>query len=226
MEQTEKMKKMLSLLLNTGYMEIEQLLEIFEYQPFIIVASLEIASELSCAVDWSIIIKALSILTKDSIDYGQIQKEISFKNPNLYSGTILDEIEVLKEYIESINIDTNGCAWGEIAYSLDSEYSETGEYFKELITNRMTLDEFYDNVSNIITENIKNKTIKDHSSNMQPIAIYTISNNASILIYEIDHFNEKILVGSSTEDAMWYDLKDSTFLYGEIKFSLEDFLRI
>lgn len=223
MKEKETMKNIIRQLLKINYAETQELIRIMEYKPFIISEALELASELNSQVNWGIIIKSLSNLTKYSIDYNQIQTETAVKRTSLSSGAILDEIILLKEYIESIEIDDNSICYGKIRYAINSTYSDIGDSFTDLLLDTIDLDEFYDKASELILENIKEETKLD--SIKEPMASYTICNNASLLIFDIDYFEDAVLVGTSFEDAKWYLVQDSNFFYGETPFSLEDFIR-
>lgn len=223
MKEKDLMRKALRQLLKTGDREIEQLVGIIQYEPLVIPASLELAEELGCQVDWGMIIKALTNLKKDSIDYGQIEKEIAYKLPELDSNFILDELEELSDYINSINIDDNGCAWGEIASSDDSKYSDCEEYFKELVNGNIDIDTFYEEVSKLMISTIKDNLIWRE---LKPIAVCNLTNTMSVLIFDIDYSEDKILAGESFKDAVWCELNGDVFKFGELEISLSDCIRI
>lgn len=223
MKEKETMKNIIRQLLKTGYAEVEELIRIMEYKPLIISEAIEIASETSSPVSWGIIVKALTNLTKYSIDYAQTQTETVVKRTSLNSSAVFEEVNLLKDYIESIEIDDNGICYGEIRYAINSDYSDIGDDFKELLLDNIGLEEFYDKASDLIIENIKEKIKLDQVK--EPIASYTVSNNSSLLIFDIDCLEDAVLVGTSLEDAKWYLIQDSNFFYGETPFSLEDFIR-
>lgn len=224
MKEKQTMKNIIRELLKTGYAEAEELIRIMKYKPLVISEAIEIASKLKSQIYWSTIIKALTNLTKYSIDYAQIQIETIAKRTSLNYSVVLEEVNLLKDYIESIEIDDNGICYGEISCAIESTYSDIGDYFKELLLNNIDLDEFYDKASDLIIENIKEDTPIDQIK--EPMASYTISNNSSLLIFDIDYFEDAVLVGTSLEDAKWYLVHDSNFYYGEAPFSLEDFIRV
>lgn len=223
MKEKDLMRKIIRQLLKTGDAEVEQLINIIQHEPLVIPASLELANDLGCTVDWGIVIRALTNLKKDSIDYGQIEKEISHRLPELDSNFIMDELEDLSDYINSIILDDNGCAWGEIASSGESKYSDAGDYFKELVNGYINLDVFYEEVSNIMVSTIKDSMIWKE---LKPVAICTITNTMSILIFNIDYNEDRILVGENFKEAIWCDLNDDKFKFGEIEISLSDCIRI
>lgn len=223
MKEKDLLKKALRQLLKTGDREVEQLVEIIQYEPLVIPASLELANDLGCLVDWSIVIRALTGLKKDSIDYGQIEKEIAHELPELDSNFILDEIGELSDYINSIYIDDNGCAWGEIASSDDSKYSDSGEYFKELVNGNIDTDTFYEGVSNLMVSIIKDTLVWKE---LKPIAVCSLTNTISVLIFDIDYNDDKVLAGENFKEAIWCDLNGDIFKFGELEISLNDCIRI
>lgn len=223
MKEKETMINIISQILKTGSEEAKELIRIIEYKPLIISEALDVAKELQSQISWGIIVKALTNLTKYSIDYSQIQTETVVKRTSLTSDSILEEVNILKEYIESIEIDDNGICYGEISYAMDSIYSDIGDNFKELLLDEIDLDEFYDKASDLIIKNIKDE-ITDQIK--EPIASYTICNNASLLIFDIDYFEDAVLVGTSYQDAKWYLVHDSSFFYGDNPFSLDEFIRV
>jgi hypothetical protein len=70
----------------------------------------------------------------------------------------------------------------------------------------------------------------------KPIGAYCLSNSTSLNVYEIDNgFSDKILVGINDEEPVWkdihYDCDGSEesrpyFKYGEMKFYLDEFVRV
>lgn len=223
MKEKDLMRKIIRQILQTGDAEVEQLIGIVQYEPLIIPASLELANELGCSVNWGIVIKALTELTKNSIDYGQLEKEIAYKMPELDSGFILDELEELSDYFNSIVLDANGCAWGEIVSSKDSKYSDLGDFFKELVSGNIDIEVFHDGIAKFMVSKIKDSLIWNE---LKPIAICTITNNMSVLIFDIDYTEDKVLAGVDYKDAVWCSLDNNTFLFGELEISLDDCIRI
>lgn len=223
MENMQMYKKIIRQLLGTGEMETEQLVRIMEYQPDIIQAAKERANDLGTLVDWGMIIGALVDLTKDSIDYDQIQKEVDFVFSKLSSNELISECEQLEEYINSIVIDDNGCSWGEIANACDSKYSDAGDIFKLLLEGEKSLDDFYEDVAKIMV-NILKEEYKDKE--LDPIGVYTVSNNMAINIYKIDTDEDIVLAGVTWNDAEEYPLEGDMFKFGEIEISLNECIRL
>ena len=69
-------------------------------------------------------------------------------------------------------------------------------------------------------------------SDKEPLGVYTVSNNNSILIYEIEYdINDRVLAGDSSnrDKAMWkdiiYDADETYFWYGDIKVPLDEVMR-
>lgn len=223
MENMQVYKKVIRQILNTGDMEVEQLVKIMEYQPDIILAAKERADELGCMVDWGIIIGALVGLTKDSIDYDQIEKEVDYIYSKLSSNELGHECEQLEEYINSIIIDDNGCCWGEIANACNSKYSDAGEIFKQLLSGDISLDDFYDKVSKLMVDVIKEEYKEEELS---PVGVYSVSNNMAIYIYKIDTDEDIVLAGSSWKEAEECPLEGDIFRFGEIEIPLSECLRL
>lgn len=223
MENMQMYKKIIRQLLGTGDMETEQLVRIMEYQPDIIQAAKERANDLGTLVDWEMIIGALVDLTKDSIDYDQIQKELDFVFSKLSSNELMSECEQLEEYINSIVIDDNGCSWGEIANACDSKYSDAGDIFKLLLEGEKSLDDFYEDIAKMMV-NILKEEYKDEE--LDPIGVYTVSNNMAINIYKIDADEDIVLAGVTWNDAEECPLEGDMFKFGEIEISLNECIRL
>lgn len=69
-------------------------------------------------------------------------------------------------------------------------------------------------------------------SDKEPLGVYTVSNNNSILIYEIEYdIHDRVLAGDSSnrDTAMWrdiiYDADETYFWYGDIKVPLDEVMR-
>lgn len=223
MENMQMYKKIIRQLLGTGDMETEQLVRIMEYQPDIIQAAKERANDLGTLVDWEMIIGALVDLTKDSIDYDQIQKEVDFVFSKLSSNELMSECEQLEEYINSIVIDNNGCSWGEIANACDSKYSDAGDIFKLLLEGEKSLDDFYEDIAKMMVDILKEE-YKDEE--LDPIGVYTVSNNMAINIYKIDADEDIVLAGVTWNDAEECPLEGDMFKFGEIEISLDECIRL
>lgn len=220
-----KYKKVLMQLLDVGYEEVEELIKIEEYCPEIINLSKEIAEDCCQVVNFSHIISAVTKWTKDRIDYHQINIEISDKIYGLSSGEIIDICKDLENFIDSVIIDDNGCCWGLVGYSESNyKFREIDEIFASLVKNEISLDEFYIEVSNEICNEIGAKMREEEIENRKPLAVYTVSNNMALYIYEIE--DDYILVGPNKEDVEECSVEDDTFIYGELELSVSDFIRI
>lgn len=71
------------------------------------------------------------------------------------------------------------------------------------------------------------------SNNKKVIAVYPLSNNASVNLYEIKHsgINDSVLAGINNEKPKWYKLKfqdngDIVFLIGELEIPMSECIRV
>lgn len=69
---------------------------------------------------------------------------------------------------------------------------------------------------NLIESNFNTKEKLEHTE--EPIASYLLPNNNSLIVFDIDYFENAILAGTSIDDAKWYLIQDSKFFYGEAPF--------
>lgn len=224
MNENNILKNTIKKLLNINTNELYTLNRIVGYCPFVLSESLDISKRLKCKINWTIISKSVTSLTKYSIDYSQIEKEVSWQNSKLDSLKISKEVDIFKDYIESIIMDNTYKHFGEIISESKSTYTNTGKYFKDLILNNISLDDFYIKISKFILEELNKEAVSIKTA--EPLACCSISNNSSLLIFDIDYYEDALLVGTSIQEAKWYLMQDSSFLYGDIPFSLEDFIRI
>lgn len=218
-------KKALMQLLDVGYEEVEELVKIMEYCPTIIEISKEIANDCGQVVNFSHVISAITKWTKDRIDYNQINIEISDKIYEISSGEVIDICDDLEAFIDSVVIDDNGCSWGLVGYSESSyKFREVDEIFASLVRNEISLDEFYEKVSDEICNEIGAKIREKEVKNRKPLAVYTVSNNMALYIYEIE--DDYVLIGPNKEDVEECSVEDDTFMYGELELNVSDFIRI
>lgn len=63
---------------------------------------------------------------------------------------------------------------------------------------------------------------------MQVIGLWSISNTASLKVYKVEV--DRMLVGTSFNDSRWHKIyrnrKHSYIIYGSVRFSLNDCMRI
>lgn len=70
------------------------------------------------------------------------------------------------------------------------------------------------------------------SNNKKVIAVYPLSNNASVNIYEIKHgINDSVLAGINNEKPKWYmlEVQDSgevVFFMGELEIPMSECMRV
>lgn len=228
-----KLKKLIANIFETGEMEVYEILKINDNYPDAIDRAKEICNETGMQMNFGVLIRALTEIVKDYIDYNQLDNEIAYKVETLSSGEVIDICDELETFINSITIDDNGVCWGDVSYSIDSRFKDVENEFSSLVKCEITMDEFYESVSdivsNILLEEIKKKKIE----NLNPIAVCTISNNCSLFIYEINHgINDSVLVGPSVKDIK--DIKDieecilsgDVFKYGDMELNIGDFIRL
>lgn len=218
-------RKIIMQMMDIGYLEVDEIIRIMEYCPNIIELSKEIATDCGQIVQFAHVISAITKWSKDRIDYNQISTEILDKIYDISSGEVIDICEDLEKFIDSIIIDDNGCCWGLVGYSESSyKFEEVDEIFAYLVQNKISLDEFYRKVADLICDEIGIKMREKEIENRKPLAVYTISNNMSLYIYEIE--DDYVLVGPNKEDVEECSVEDNTFIYGELELNVSDFIRI
>lgn len=228
-----KLKKIVANLFETGLMDVDDIIKINDNYPDAIDRAKEICNEIGVQMNFGILIRALTEIVKDYIDYSQLNNEISYKIETLSSGEVIDICDELETFINSISVDDNGVCWGDVCYSIDSRFKDVENEFSSLVKCEITMDEFYESVSdivsNILLEEIKRKKIE----NLKPIAVYTVSNNCSLFIYEINHgINDSVLLGPSVKDIK--DIEDikecvldgDVFKYEDMELNISDFVRL
>lgn len=136
--------------------EIKKLSKLLINQPQLTKASLTMASLLKCKMDWDIIMNSLTILTMDSINYDEIVKEVEEKLPWANNENIIKEVEELAMCIMSIVIENNRSELIKVESLRDSRYRFSIICFRKLMNGEIALNEFYNDVSDIVVSTIKN----------------------------------------------------------------------
>ena len=97
-----KLRKIVANLFETGLMEVDDIIKINDNYPDAIDRAKEICNEIGVQMNFGILIRALTEIVKDYIDYSQLNNEISYKIETLSSGEVIDICDELETFINSI----------------------------------------------------------------------------------------------------------------------------
>lgn len=135
--------------------EIKKLSKLVVRHPKLTKASISMAADLKCKMDWDIIITSLAILTMDSIDYGAIAKYITDKLPTAEKDYIIGEVMTLYAFLTSIIIENNRSEIIKVDSPMDSKYKLSIVCFRSLLNGEISLDVFHKNISEFMVSVIK-----------------------------------------------------------------------
>lgn len=163
---TTIINKVSSIVLKMNDSEIKKLGKIMVNQPNLTKASMALASDMKCSVNWDIIITSLRILTMESINYSKIASGIKQKNPNLTDDYIIKEVDGLYKYIVSIDIEHNRSELIKMESPVDSKYRLSTLLFRKFMFGEKTVDDFHNDIISLMISIINEDLSKPKYKNL------------------------------------------------------------
>ena len=193
----------------------------------------------------------IDMLVAFSFDFNE-DIDLDFKAYGDFMNLIAERTKIVR-----VNGDILVCNFSEVfkPYEdklrnfFDMENSEFDEAYYEAVDNLEDLisGNAGDSTYNELVSILNGKQITNEASNLEsiidednaedvtgvePIGVYTVSNNSAIYVYQIEYdIEDKVLVGDSSDEtkAIWRDIiygdGEAYFWYGDIKVPFNDVVR-
>ena len=181
----------------------------------------EKVQELNSMLDWKEISEVIKDIVLESISYESVENELLYNNEKYEIQDIYKQIEKVKTFIENIFIFSDK----DFKYinSLLS-YESSSSLFKSVFdfyTGAKDSDAMEMEIVNVVEKELEHNVENTHK---KPIAMYVISNNGSLFLYEIQ--DDYVLAGVDWNSREKFAIEDTGFKYGEIKIDFSECLRI
>ena len=181
----------------------------------------EKVQELNSMLDWKEISEVIKDIVLESISYESVENELLYNNEKYEIQDIYKQIEKVKTFIENIFIFSDKDS--KYINSLLS-YESSSSFFKSVFdfyTGAKDSDAMEMEIVNVVKKELEHNI---ENTPKKPIAVYVISNNGSLFLYEIQ--DDYVIAGVDWNSREKFAIEGTGFKYGEIKIDFSECLRI